>query len=217
MSRIICLLVSAMFALGLAAPISATEIVQPEAAVAPSDQVPNRVKAIDFCDSSTSGDGLFQLVSADQICIASALKGASPKETVALSAIAQAYLTASRPPASTRLPEPLRTVGRMVAGAVYNNTEARNSAALNPTLPRPSLLAAREFTNDDGSKINWAANGLALAQAAGSCEAITVTLFKRIAGDATFSANQRLEARHVVRGFGMAAFQPDERCVSSVG
>ena len=167
----------------------------------------------DFCDAGASTDGLFQIVANHRVCIVSALKRsiASPKEKVALLAVASSYLDASKVRRTKPLPLPLQVLGTMVADTVTTNLEARHA---DPALLRPSSLRARDFPSNEGETVNWAAIGLARAQAAGSCEAVTVGLFKKIARDANLSVEQRSEAGRVLRAFGVASLHPDDRCIS---
>ena len=169
--------------------------------------------ATGYCHGLPSDDGLFQLLAGGRVCIASALKDSvvTPMEKVALSAVAASYLSASQTRSNRPLPLPLQLLGSMVADNVTTNLEARHAS---PVLPRQSPLAARDFPSNEREPVNWAAIGLARAQAAGSCEAVTVGLFKKLAHDANLSVSQRAEAGQILRAFGIANLHPDDRCVS---
>ena len=167
---------------------------------------------IDFCDTRTNADGLFQIRADEEVCVSSGLQGSanSPKEKVALAAMASSFLSVNRSRMTKPLPLPLLVLGSMVADAVTTNLEARHAS---PELPLPSPLAARDFPSNFIEPVNWAAIGLARAQAAGSCEAVTVSLFKKLARDVNLTAVQRTEAGQILRAFGIANLHPDDRCL----
>ena len=202
--------VAAILTLALGAATSAAEPSQTQTA---STIVRDGGDATSYCGDLPSDDGLFQLLSGGRVCIASALKGfvMTPMEKVSLSAVAASYFAASQSRNNRPLPLPLRVLGSMVADNITTNLEARHAS---PMLPRPSPLAARDFPSNELEPVNWAAIGLARAQAAGSCEAVTVGLFKKLARDANLSVSQRAEAGKILRAFGIANLHPDDRCVS---
>ena len=201
---------SVIFTLAFGSVASAEETLPSESITAVGQDV---ASVTNFCDTGTNPDRLFGILEGGDICISDALKNAvaNPMERVALSAMASSYLAANQERVEKPLPLPLRVLGAMVADAVTDNLQSRYGSAL----PNGgALTVARNPPKNPRARANWAIAGLARAQAAGSCEAITVGLFQKFARDNNLSVAQRSEAQQVLRDFGMAYLHPDDSCLS---
>lgn len=203
-----------ILAISFASAPGAAVAQQPVPAPAIALSAPDPTIALEFCKSEPNKDSLFHVIQADQVCASPDLRNLvkDERERVSLSIMASSYLAAAHHRRSTKLelPLPLQVLGTMAVETVQDNNEARRG--FDPALPRPSSLAQPELSNEP-EPVNWATEGLFRAQKAGSCEAVTVGLFKRLSRDATLNPGQRLMASRMLRALGIAAFHPDDSCL----